>query len=103
MFRLIAVLAVLVTSNVAAAQSAPNRACSTRGELLNRLSHAYSEVPIALGMASNGGVLEVLSSGSGSSWTIIITMPDGQSCLFASGESWQTLPRSRGSATNPPA
>ncbi len=102
MFRLIAFLAVVVSANAAAAQTAPNRACSTRDDLLNRLSHAYAEMPVALGVASNGGVLEVLSSGSGSSWTIIITMPDGQSCLFASGESWQTLP-SGGTEPRPPA
>ncbi len=92
MIRLIALLIALTLSLVATAQTAQNAGCSTRDDLLNRLSDGFSEDPVALGVATSGGVLEVLSSASGATWTIIITTPDGQSCLFASGESWQTLP-----------
>ena len=92
MIRLIALLVALTTSSMATAETAENAGCSTRDDLLNRLSQGFSEDPIALGVATSGGVLEVLSSASGATWTIIITTPDGQSCLFASGESWQDLP-----------
>jgi hypothetical protein len=37
----------------------------------------YAEAPIALGKASNGGLIEVFTSNSGATFTIIITMPDG--------------------------
>ncbi len=45
-----------------------------------------------MGLANNGGVIEVLSSGSGNTWTIIITMPNGVTCLLAAGEGWESLP-----------
>lgn len=96
MFRLIALLVALTSATAAAAQTPSNAGCSTRDDLLNRLSEGFSEDPIALGVATSGGVLEVLSSASGATWTIIITTPDGQSCLFASGESWQDLPLTGG-------
>ena len=48
--------------------------------------------PVALGLANNGGVVEVLSSKTGSSWTIIITMPNGPTCMVAAGENWEKIP-----------
>jgi hypothetical protein len=66
--------------------------CQKRTELLKGLSHSYNERPIAMGLATNGGVLEVLTSGTGQSWTIILTMPDGMACMVAAGQSWENLP-----------
>ncbi len=66
--------------------------CTDRSEVLGHLATKYSEAPVAMGLANNGGVIEVLTSGSGTSWTIIITMPNGVSCMLAAGESWERLP-----------
>ena len=66
--------------------------CTDRSEVLGHLATKYSEAPVAMGLANNGGVIEVLSSGKGTSWTIIITMPNGVSCMLAAGESWESLP-----------
>ena len=46
-----------------------------------------------MGLASNGGVLEVLSSTSGSTWTILVTMPNGVSCMIAAGEGLEVVKR----------
>lgn len=67
--------------------------CTTRGEILGALSRSYSEQPAALGVASNGGVMELLTSEDGGTWTLIMTMPSGQTCVMASGESWMSVPR----------
>jgi len=94
---------LLATSNFAFAAertSAPapqperqvQQECSKRSEVLSNLSDRYHERPIAMGLATNGGVLEVLTSGTGQSWTIIVTMPDGVSCMVAAGQSWENLP-----------
>ncbi|MHA1566908.1 MAG: hypothetical protein ACTSX7_16480 [Alphaproteobacteria bacterium] len=93
MFRLFVFLSALAIATPVLAQTGQQRACSTRVDLLKRLGQVYSEDPVALGIATNGGMLEVLSTQNGSTWTIIITMPDGNSCMFASGESWQAIPR----------
>lgn len=45
-------------------------------------------------MASNGGVVEVLAaSEDAGTWTIIVTMPNGVSCLLASGQHFEMLQR----------
>ena len=56
---------------------------------------------MAIGLANNGGVIEVLSSQTGTSWTIIITMPNGTSCMIAAGENWEKVPRLRSSSRTP--
>ncbi len=66
--------------------------CTARAEVLKQLDRKYSEAPVAMGLANNGGVIEVFSSGTGTTWTIIITMPNGVTCALAAGESWESLP-----------
>jgi hypothetical protein len=35
-------------------------------------------------------VIEIFTSASGS-WTIVVTRPDGQTCLVASGQAWEDI------------
>lgn len=65
--------------------------CGERSQFLHRLSKSHSESPVAMGLVSSGSVLEVLASENGS-WTIIVTMPTGNSCVVAAGEAWENLP-----------
>ncbi len=44
-----------------------------------------------MGLASSGGVVEVLTNEKGSSWSIIVTTPAGVTCLVAAGEGWEAL------------
>lgn len=76
----------------AAAVAAP-MACSPRQDVLSQLATKFKETPVAIGLANNGGLLEVLTAGNGETWTIIITMPNGMSCLVAAGEDWQSQER----------
>ena len=46
-----------------------------------------------MGLANNGGVIEVLRATDQATFTIIIPMPDGISCMIAAGESWESLPQ----------
>ena len=68
--------------------------CTTRAQVTKQLDSRYSEAPVAIGLSRNGGVVEVLSTSDGSTWTMIITMPDGTSCMMAAGEAWENLPAS---------
>src|SRR5690606_7686012 len=83
---LAAALAALPT----AALPAP-MACSPRADVLAQLAAKFGEAPVSAGLANNGGLLEVLAAPDGVTWTILITMPNGMSCLVAAGEDWQTL------------
>src|SRR5262249_62246228 len=72
------------------AMAAGNMACSQRDDVLAQLGSKYKEAPSAVGIANNGGLIEVLTSDDGSTWTIIVSMPNGTSCLLAAGENWQS-------------
>jgi len=68
--------------------------CGQRTTVLDYLSAKYSEKPVAMGIAANGGLIEVLTSNEGTTFTIIVTMPKGDTCMVAAGESWESLPSS---------
>ncbi|MBI1775972.1 MAG: hypothetical protein HYR63_11555 [Proteobacteria bacterium] len=69
------------------AEAANGPMCAARQELLQAFSEGYAEAPTAIGLASSGGVLELLTSENGS-WTVFMTLPSGMSCLIATGQSW---------------
>lgn len=68
-------------------------ACAARATIVSHLFTKYGETPIGVGLAHNGRLIEVLSRPDGATWTIIISMPNGVSCLLAAGESWSEIPR----------
>ncbi len=45
---------------------------------------------MAIGLTGNGSVIELFTTGDGSTWTIVITSPDGLSRVVAAGESWMS-------------
>ena len=83
---------LLVAAPVAAPDAAGQQLCKDRKVVVGQLSKQYAEAPVAMGLANNGGLIEILSSGAGKSWTIILTMPNGMTCMIAAGESWEALP-----------
>jgi hypothetical protein len=88
-------LKTLTATAVVTALSLPATAqtvCGERTKFLKHLSSGYSEAPVAMGLVSNGSILEVLASKDGS-WTIIVTQPDGTSCVVAAGEAWEDMPQ----------
>ena len=85
--RILAALFVVTASMPAAAQ----QGCTKRTEIVTHLAEKFSEEPIAIGLSVNGGVVEILKSEDGRSWTIIITMPDGSTCLVAAGKHWENV------------
>ena len=73
------------------AQSPAQSVCATHAEVAKRLDSGYSETPTAIGLASNGSVIELFSTTDGSTWTLVMTMPGGTSCTVAAGEAWETF------------
>lgn len=68
--------------------------CGPRESVLDALSESYQERLVSRGVTSGGALLEVLAGPSGS-WSILLTVPGGQTCLVSSGEGWRELaPRS---------
>jgi len=71
----------------------PRNACFDRGALVRHLEGNFSESPTAAGLAANGSVIEVFTAPDGITWTIVLTQPNGATCVMASGESWMGMPR----------
>lgn len=69
------------------------KSCESRTMIMSYLSAEYAEKPVAMGVAENGGLIEVLSSRDGSTFTITVTSPGGQTCMVAAGKSWELLAR----------
>ena len=66
--------------------------CDQRDDVLELLARKYQEVPVAAGVTNGGGgLVEVLTDARGDTWTIIVTTPQGLSCLVAAGEGWRTV------------
>lgn len=82
---------VLAGSAMGPAASAQQPQCNERDNVLELLAKKYKETPIAAGVTSTGGLVEVLSDGKGGTWTIIVTSPKGVSCLVAAGEGWRSM------------
>jgi len=81
----IAISAILCSTTVAQAQPQ----CGMRSSILEVLDRQYGETPVAIGVTQGGGLLEVISSADGVTWSILVTTPEGMSCLVAAGEGWR--------------
>ena len=63
--------------------------CGERSDVLTKLAVDFRERPASVALTNDGQLLEVLKSDSKLTWTILITNPNGVTCLVAAGESWQ--------------
>ena len=87
-----AALLLMLGASIGTTPAAAQTACMNRADVLEQLSSKYAETPISLGLAKSGDVVEILSSGDGATWTMVVTRPDGETCMIASGEAWQVIP-----------
>jgi hypothetical protein len=71
--------------------------CTTHDEITRQLEQRYAEVPVSLGLSSAGKLVQVFSTEDGATWTLVLTQPDGTSCVVGAGRYWQTAtPRNLG-------
>ena len=82
-------LAVATSSGPALAQSGQT-ACLAHDKLTQMLDGRYAEKPVAFGLEASGRLFEVFAAEDGATWTMVITTPEGASCVVAVGEEWQT-------------
>ena len=88
---------VLALAGPSSAQAPPQTAaiapgCHSHSDLAEMLNQKFAEQPTAAGLQSNGHLLEVYVANDGTSWTIVVTRPDGWSCIVAVGEHWEAVP-----------
>jgi hypothetical protein len=87
--------AVGLSAEPAAAQALPQAGgalpCKPWQELAKELGHRYAERPVALGLQSNGNLLQVFASEATGTWTLVTMHPSGMACLIGVGDSWEML------------
>lgn len=62
--------------------------CGARDEVTAKLAGKYGETQTATGLVSSNRVLEVWRSADGT-WTLLMTRPDGKTCIVAAGSLWR--------------
>ncbi len=88
---LIAITTAFVVLSAISTGSHAQTVCGERSEFVNKLDNGYSEKPVSLGLASNGAMIEVFASDNGT-FSIVVTQPNGTSCLVAAGDNWASAP-----------
>lgn len=83
----LAVLACVIATPAVA--QAP---CGKRDAMVPALAEKYGEAPLFMGISSEGFTTEIFGSAGGGTWTVIMTRPDGLTCIMAAGTSWQAIP-----------
>jgi hypothetical protein len=71
------------------AHSAPQ--CDTREAVTTLLADRYGETRRTVGIAGQSAVMELFASDTSGTWSITMTLPDGQMCLMASGSNYETV------------
>jgi hypothetical protein len=71
--------------------AAQNAICGERASIIERLRTKYGESLRGAGVFQGRRVVEVWASETSGSWTIVVTLPNGSTCLMASGEDWEGI------------
>ena len=64
--------------------------CAPRPDLVEILTKRHGESWRSSGLAQNGSVVETFAAENGD-WTILVTRPDGISCLLAAGQAFDEI------------
>ncbi len=87
-FTLTCCAALMLTG---AAQAQNTNRCAPRDQVIAQLADRYGETRQSIGLGSNNTVIEVFASDDTGTWTILATLPNGLSCLMASGQAYEAL------------
>lgn len=64
-------------------------ACGERDAVVANLSETLNEVRRGGGSTGTATIFEVWASEETGTWTILISTPNGQACVMASGDGWR--------------
>ena len=66
--------------------------CAERGVVAGHLKDRYGESHVGAGVAASGALIELFVAPTGT-WTLIVSGPDGKSCIVSHGDGWDGAPR----------
>lgn len=59
-------------------------ACAPRDYIVRQLTEKHEERQVAVGLAAGGQVMELFAAQTGG-WTLLASLPDGVTCIVATG------------------
>ena len=62
--------------------------CLPRDKMVDHLANRYNERPVSMGLEISGKLIELFTTADGSTWTLVMIMPDGPACVVAAGVEW---------------
>lgn len=65
--------------------------CAPRPDLVERLMRGHEAALVGRGVRDVDAVMEIWASPRGD-WMLVQSHPDGQACLLAMGEAWDSVP-----------
>ncbi len=83
--------AFLFSATLGSRPASAQAVCGDHSEILAKLEKFHSEKPRAIAVSTDGKLLEVVVSATGS-WSILLTRPNRHTCVVATGDSWESLP-----------
>lgn len=90
LMRSVLLSTALVLGATGLAQAQQASVCLPRATAVGELAKGYDEHSVGVGIGASGEALYELFVADTGTWTILVTRPDGTSCIAASGESWMT-------------
>jgi hypothetical protein len=76
-----------------AAPAQAQMVCNFGPDMLAELADKHGEHPLATGSGQSGLPIIVTLNEATGSWSILVAMPDGKTCLAAAGTDWKMLPQ----------
>ncbi len=73
------------------ATQAQQASCAERARVIERLETKYGESRQSVGLSANNGVVETYANAESGTWTIVITLPNGMTCLMAAGSAYEPV------------
>ncbi len=89
MFKRIIICASLVLGVSFAIPANAQGVCGRHKGMVAMLKQQYEEVAIGMGLSSDGTLIEIFTSPSGT-WSIVNTKPNGTACLVQAGKHWES-------------
>ncbi|MDH5410826.1 MAG: hypothetical protein OEY16_05510 [Alphaproteobacteria bacterium] len=87
---ILALIGISSIALMASPASSEENVCGKRNDIISRLENGYQEFNSAMGVSTNGSLVELYTSENGT-WTLMLTRPDGVSCLIAAGQNWEAF------------
>lgn len=85
------IAAALIGLSIATAATAQGQNCGNHDLAVERLTEKYGESRQSIGIGTKGRVVETCANLESGTWTVLITAPNGITCIVASGQAFERL------------